>query len=220
MIMSASSNSVEPDYAALEKALVDTDPFPHIVVPHFIGKEDLARLFHAMPEISGGGSFPPSALRLSPPVASLVEQMQGQKLKQIIAKKLNLDLEDAPSMLTLRGWTREKDGRIHTDSLTKRVTILLYLNPAGEKWEKQDGCLRLLRSPHDIENYSQEIMPVDGTLVIFPNSAVAWHGHRQFVGQRYTIQLNYMTKDFRARVELYRHKISAFAKRFSKSHSN
>ena len=50
-------------------------------------------------------------------------------------------------MVTLRGASREKDGRIHTDSTAKRVTVLLYLNPDSESWAKQEGCLRLLRRP-------------------------------------------------------------------------
>ena len=37
-------------------------------------------------------------------------------------------------MATLRGQSREKDGRIHCDSTAKRVTVLLYLNPAGAEW--------------------------------------------------------------------------------------
>ena len=35
-------------------------------------------------------------------------------------------------MVTLRGWTNERDGYIHCDSAAKRVTVLLYLNPATE----------------------------------------------------------------------------------------
>ena len=213
--MTTSENTLHPDYAALAAAPICTEPFTHVVVPHFIRKEDLPRLFAAMPEITSGGSFPPSALTLSPLVQALVKQMEGPELRQLIAQKFNLDLAHAPSMLTIRGRTREKDGRIHTDSLAKRVTILLYLNPAGETWQKQEGCLRLLRGPHDIEDYAKEVQPVDGTLLIFPNGPTTWHGHRQFVGQRYTIQLNYMTQDARARSELRRHQISAIAKKFS-----
>lgn len=213
--MTTSENTLHPDYAALAAAPVCTEPFTHVVVPNFIRKEDLPRLFAAMPEITSGGSFPPSALTLSPLVQDLITQMEGPELRQLIAQKFNLDLAHAPSMLTIRGRTREKDGRIHTDSLAKRVTILLYLNPAGETWQKQEGCLRLLRGPHDIEDYAKEVQPVDGTLLIFPNGPTTWHGHRQFVGQRYTIQLNYMTQDARARSELRRHQISAIAKKFS-----
>lgn len=211
--MTTSESTIRPDYAALMQASVCAEPFTHIVVPHFIRKDDLPRLFASLPVIGSGGSFPPQSLKLSPLVQALVQEMEGPELRRIIAQKLDLDLESAPSMLTIRGRTREKDGRIHTDSTAKRVTILLYLNPAGPDWEKQEGCLRLLRSPHDIEDYAKEVRPVDGTLLVFPNGPTTWHGHKQFVGSRYTIQLNYMTEDAKARSELRRHKLSALAKK-------
>jgi hypothetical protein len=124
-----------------------------------------------------------------------------------------LDLNDAPVMITLRGRTREKDGRIHCDSTAKRVTVLLYLNPETDAWNRQDGCLRLLRGPTDIDDYAVEVPPVNGTLLVFPNGPTTWHGHRPFVGQRYAIQLNYMTNDDAARSELRRHRVSALVKR-------
>ena len=39
----------------------------------------------------------------------------------------------APTMVTLRGWRDERDGHIHCDSTAKRVTVLLYLNPATRR---------------------------------------------------------------------------------------
>lgn len=69
-------------------------------------------------------------------------------------------------MMTLRGMTREKDGRIHRDSDSKLVTILSYLNPPRPTWEKQEGCLRLLRGPRDIDDYAVEVKPVNATLLI------------------------------------------------------
>jgi len=61
----------------------------------------------------------------------------------------------------------------------------------------------------------REVPPVNGTLLVFPNGPTTWHGHKQFVGQRYVIQLNYMTTDATARSEMRRHKISAFIKRLT-----
>jgi hypothetical protein len=91
--------------------------------------------------------------------------------------------------------------------------VLLYLNEAAEAWSASDGCLRLLRNGHDIEDYAVEVPPVNGTLLIFPNGPSTWHGHKQFVGQRFSLQLNYMTTDDKARSELRRHRISALVKR-------
>ena len=203
------------DIPALDATPVSSDPFAHVVVPHFVPPAFLARIQGGLPAMASGGSYPPEALKLGPAAASLVEQMQGPALRDAIARKFGLDLADAPVMLTMRGRTREKDGRIHTDSEAKRVTVLLYLNPQTDAWAKQDGCLRLLRSATDLEDYAVEVPPVNGTLLVFPNGPTTWHGHRTFVGARHAIQLNYMTNDGRARSELRRHRWSAFVKRFA-----
>ena len=115
-------------------------------------------------------------------------------------------------MLTVRLATREKDGQIHTDSDAKRVTALLYLNPPGPPFDGQGGSLRLLRSAHDLEDFAVEVPPTRGTLLVFPNGPSTFHGHRTHVGQRHSVQLNYMTNDGRARSELRRHKLSALMK--------
>lgn len=204
---------VHLDYEALRHTPVAEKPFRHIIVPHFIGENDLQRVIAALPSMSSGGSFPPGSLRLKPLIKSLTRELQGSRLKKIIAEKFGLDLEDAPTMLTLRGSTREKDGRIHCDSVAKRVTILLYLNPESAAWSAQEGCLRLLNGPDDIEDYEVEIAPAHGTLAVFPNGPSAWHGHRPYIGPRYTIQLNYMATNAKARYELRRHRLSALMKR-------
>ncbi|MCW4590668.1 2OG-Fe(II) oxygenase [Gluconacetobacter entanii] len=202
-----------PDYAALENAAVATDPFPHAIVPHFIGPQDLRAAVASLPVFASGGSYPPSALRLSPLIRDLVAELEGPRLRDIIAAKFGLDLHGAPTMLTLRGRTRAQDGRIHRDSVCKRVTVLLYLNVDDTTWTRHEGCLRLLRGEHDIEDYATEVAPVNGTLLVFPNGTNTWHGHRRYVGARNTIQLNYMTDDSRARGELRRHRLSALTKR-------
>ncbi len=118
-------------------------------------------------------------------------------------------------MLTLRGRTRARDGRIHRDSVAKRVTVLLYLNPESESWARREGCLRLLRRGDDIEDYAVEVPPVNGTLLAFPNGEATWHGHRPYVGRRYAVQLNYMAEGAKARSEMRRHRLSAVLKRFA-----
>jgi SM-20-related protein len=203
------------DYQKLAETPVQTEPFPHIVVPNFVPPDSLRSVLADMPPLHRRGSFPPDSVRLGPAARDLVREMEGDLLRDLIAACFDLNLTDAPTMLTLRGWTSERDGRIHTDSTAKRVTALLYLNPATEAFGRQEGCLRLLRSPNDIEDYAIEVPPVNGTLLVFPNGASAWHGHRRFVGQRYSMQLNYMTTDDKARSELRRHRISAFVKRWT-----
>ena len=213
---SSSSRSAngDLDYEALNRLDVASDPFPHLVIRNFVPPRRLAEVLTDLPDIGGGGSYPPSALHLRGAARALVRELEGARLRDTVASRFGLDLGDSRTMLTLRGRTRRKDGQIHRDSTAKLVTLLLYLNPAGADWARQDGCLRLLRGPDDLEDYAVEVPPVDGTLLVFPNGPAAFHGHRTFVGRRYAIQLNYMATGAKARQELRRHRLSALLKRF------
>ena len=205
------------DYDRLAATPVAYDPFEHVVVPYFVPEPALSTVVGDLPPIQKGGSFPTGGLRLGAAGSALVTELEGPRLRAAIAGKFGLQLDDAPTMVTLRGQSREKDGRIHCDSTAKRVTVLLYLNPEGASWARQDGCLRLLRGPDDIEDYAVEVPPVNGTLLAFPNGPTTFHGHKQFVGRRYVVQLNYMTTDDKARYEMRRHRISAFLKRLTRA---
>src|SRR5262245_1880680 len=208
---------IDLDYAKLRATPIASDPFPHVVVPQFVPPAALDQVLADIPPLNKRGSFPPDAVRLGPAARALMTALEGPGMRSAIAERFALDLGNAPTMVTLRGWTSERDGRIHCDSLAKRVTVLLYLNRPGDAWSRQEGCLRLLRGPDDLENYAVEVPPVDGTVLIFPNGPTTWHGHRQFVGPRYSVQLNYMTTDQKARSEMRRHRISAFVKRLTRA---
>jgi hypothetical protein len=205
------------DYPALRATPVADDPFPHVVVPDFVPPATLRSVLADLPPLGKRGSFPVGGVALGPVARSLMEELEGDTLRDAIGGKFGLDLAGSPTMLTLRAWTTERDGQIHCDSAAKRVTVLLYLNPAGETWGQHDGCLRLLRGPRDLEDYAVEVPPVNGTLLVFPNTAQSWHGHKVFTGQRYSLQLNYMTTDAKARSELRRHRLSAFMKRLTRA---
>ena len=205
------------DFDAFRAAQVANDPFPHILLPRFIRAEALPAVFAALPPMKGRGSFPIEAVKLGGPAKNAIAALQGDEFRNIVAAKFGLDLKDAPSMVTLRGNSGPQDGQIHTDSSAKRVTILLYLNPGTENWERQEGCLRLLRGPENLEDYAAEVPPVNGTLLVFPNNPASWHGHKPFTGQRYVVQMNYMTTSTKAKTEMRRHHLSAFIKRLTRA---
>ena len=208
---------IDLDYAGLAATPVSDDPFTHVVARNFVPPASLAAVVEGLPSLGKGGSFPTEGLRLGSAAAALVRELEGPRFRAAVAGKFGLDLADAPTMVTLRGQSREKDGRIHCDSTAKRVTVLLYLNPETADWARQDGCLRLLRSPSDLDDYAVEVPPVNGTLLVFPNGPTTWHGHKQFVGRRYVVQLNWMTTDDKARYEMRRHRVSAFLKRLTRA---
>lgn len=201
------------DLQRLRETDISVEPFRHVVVPHFVPAEALDAVVRDLPEMRGRGSYPIESLRFGPAASALMETLDGPEFRAAIAGTFGLDLGNAPTMITLRGNSTERDGHIHCDSAAKRVTVLLYLNPANAAWARQEGCLRLLRNGDNLEDYAAEVPPVDGTLLVFPNGPTTWHGHKQYIGRRYVVQLNYMTDDFRARAELRRHRLSALVKR-------
>jgi len=132
--------------------------------------------------------------------------LTGPALRHVIEEKFEIDLGGRPTMLTVRGSSDGKDGRIHTDSNTKIITLLLYLNLT---WDHPEGRLRLLYGSTDLENYAREVAPVAGTMLAFRRSERSFHGHRAHVGERRTLQLNWVTEPAVVRRELTRHRWSA-----------
>jgi hypothetical protein len=198
------------DLAAFRATPLTPRPFPHLVVPGFLQPEALGAIHADYPRIDQPGSFPAESLTFGPAFRSLLEALQGPEMRRAFEEKFALDLRGRPTMVTVRGRCGRKDGGIHTDAVTKIITVLLYLNPT---WEEPGGRLRLLRSPDDIEDVILEVPPLEGTLLAFRRSANSWHGHRPFVGPRRVVQLNWVTSAGVRRRELARHRLSAWAKR-------
>ncbi len=206
------------DFDRLRACAVAHDPFAHLLLPNFVKPVALPGVVADLPSLRARGSFPINGLQLGAKARGLISALEGEDFRAIIAEKFQLDLTGAPLMTTLRGNSGAGDGQIHTDSSAKRVTILLYLNPGmGEAWARQEGCLRLLRSGSDLEDYALEVPPTDGALLVFPNGPTTFHGHRPFIGQRYVIQMNYMTTSAKARAEMRRHHLSALIKRLTRA---
>jgi hypothetical protein len=194
------------DYGRLSAARLVPEPFDHFVVPQFLEAHAIRGVLSDFPAIEKGGSFPLSRLQFGPGFASLIEELRGIALRSAVAEKFGIDLEGRPAMITVRGQSRRKDGRVHTDSVTKIVTVLLYLNP---EWKAEGGRLRLLRSKASLEDYFEEVPPEAGTAVFFRCTENAWHGHTPFVGERRAIQLNWVTDESVVRHEERRHRLSA-----------
>lgn len=197
------------NYAAAENAALQTEPFPYFIVPGFVTPEALEGAEMDYPAIAKPGSFPLPTLRYGDRFAQLMRELQDKPFAELVGKKLGMDLAKHPTMVTVRGQCRATDGQIHTDSKTKLVTVLLYMNG---KWEKPGGRLRLLRSNTSLADSFAEVPPEQGTLLVFKNQPNAWHGHESFEGQRRVIQLNWVTDQGVVLREQLRHRVSAFFK--------
>lgn len=196
--------------AALEKAPVQKDPFPFVVVPNFIEAGGLDRIEKDYPQISKPGSFPLETLRFGPGFSRFMKELRQPAFRDIMGEKLGIDLKGRPTTITVRGQAREKDGQIHLDSKSKLVTVLIYMNG---KWEADGGRLRLLNSPDNLDDMIMEVPPAQGTLLAFLNTPNAWHGHKSFQGERRVIQLNWVRDHWVVWREKSRHSVSAFFKK-------
>ena len=204
------------DKNQLNLAKVDNNFFPYFHVENalsnFLNSSDLVKDF---PDIDSGGSFPSDNLKEGD-IKKLVEELEGDEFKAILENKLGVNLKDAEVITTLRGFSRFKDGKIHTDSQSKIVTVLLYLN---KNWDNEIGNLRLLKKNNDLENYIQEISSEYGNLVAFKVTDNCWHGFMPFEGKRLSIQLNYIYPKS-LNMHKIRHKLSASFKKLISGSSN
>jgi hypothetical protein len=198
------------DLDAFEAAPLAREPFAFAMVPRFIRPQAMAAINADYPLVTHPGSFPLPTLKYGPAFAALIGAIEGPQFTAAVERKLGVDLKGRPTMVTARGVSAARDGQIHTDSRTKIVTVLLYMNNA---WEAPGGRLRLLRSPDNLEDMIAEVPPDEGTLLIFRNQPNAWHGFHPFEGPRRVIQLNWVTSKSVVRREQFRHKVSAFFKR-------
>jgi SM-20-related protein len=200
------------DLDRLRAAPLNHDPFDFIVVEQFLRADEQPFIFADFPDIRRHGSFPVEGLDYGPSFGHLVAALTGPALRNAIEDKFGIDLSERPTLLTVRGRSDGKDGRIHTDSKTKIITLLLYLNPV---WAPAEGRLRLLRRREDLEDYAKEVAPVAGMMVAFRRSERSFHGHHPHIGERRSLQLNWVTDESVVRRELGRHRWSARLKALS-----
>jgi len=180
------------------------------MVPRFVRPEAMGAINTDYPLVTHPGSFPLPTLEYGPAFARLMQAIQGPEFTHAVERKLGVDLAGRPTMVTARGVSAARDGQIHTDSRTKLITVLIYMNNA---WEAKTGRLRLLRSPDNLDDVIAEVPPDEGTLLAFKNEPNAWHGFHAFEGPRRVIQLNWVTDMGVVKREQFRHRVSAFFKR-------
>jgi SM-20-related protein len=197
-------------YDAIERVPLTKDPFEFVVVPNCMSADALKKLGADFPAVPGPGSHPPSELEIKGHFAALLQELESAQFREAVEQKFGIDLAQRPTMCTVRGYLQKKDGSIHTDSKTKIITVLLYLN---EGWDNDGGRLRLLRNGTDLEDYVAEVPPTNGSLLIFRRSDHSWHGHKPYEGPRRAIQFNWVTSSDVVKKEQARHRLSTRLKR-------
>jgi hypothetical protein len=200
------------DLAAFRAAPLIRQPFDYLILPGFVTSQACAAINADYPAIAEPGSYPLGQLSYGPAFQKLIDALEGDEFRVAFAEMFGLDLTGRPTTITVRGKCGTRDGNIHTDSGSKLITVLIYINPA---WEASGGRLRLLRNGYDLEDMVAEVPPTEGTLVAFRRSNNSWHGHKLFIGPRRVIQFNWVTGQRAAKLTGLRHGISALAKRIT-----
>ena len=200
------------NFELIKKAEINSEFYPFFTVQDvFLNKEDHNRITKDFPRINKGGSFPSDSVSYGESIQSLIDTLEGDQMRAILENKFQVHLKDKPVVSTFRGYSRMKDGKIHSDSKTKIITVLLYLN---ENWDESIGLLRMLKEKDNIDNYIIEIPASMGSMVAFKVTNNCWHGFIPFEGKRCSIQLNYLYKEALSQHN-FRHKLSSFFKKLS-----
>lgn len=198
------------DLEAFRSAPLTREPFQYLIVPGFVRPDARARINADYPKISERGSFPVAQLSYGAAFGEFLDELESEEFRAAFEEKFGLDLSGRPTTVTVRGQCSPKDGQIHTDSKSKIITVLIYMNPA---WEQSGGRLRLLNSGIDLDDMIVEVPPSEGTLLAFKRADNSWHGHKPFSGERRVIQFNWVTSEGNRRIAMLRHHVSAPFKR-------
>src|SRR3990167_9637677 len=111
---------------AIRKARLEKDPYPYMVIDNVIHPEALPKVVETFPTLLQRGSFPLNTISCSGHFDLLMKELQQPALRQMIGECFGMDLKDCPPMITVRGYTTERDGNIHADSKDKLITFLFY----------------------------------------------------------------------------------------------
>ncbi len=178
---------------AIASADVHNDPFRFMLAEGVLARDEAAQVRKDYPAINKPGYLPLSRLGAKGAFKALVEDLQGPELAELLSEKFGVNLRDKPRMVTVRRLSQRSDGGIHRDSRSKILTVLVYLN---DDWDGEDaGVLRVLRNGDGFDDYTLQVPPVYGNFFAFLRSDESWHGHLPFTGERYVVQMAYLTSD-------------------------
>jgi hypothetical protein len=203
---------LRPEIFGQASARIQRDPFPTAVVPGALPDDVRATIAADFPQYTKAGFFPYDTNECGPAVRQLVEEMCSPAFADALGNQLGVErLSQYPTIVTIRKWSKDTDGRIHNDSKSKIVTALLYLN---ETWPNtSDGCFRFLSSPESFDHLiGEEVKPLYGTFTAFRRTENSWHGHPPYTGERRVIQVAWLTSREELERKLKRGRFTRFLK--------
>ncbi len=185
---------------ALREQFQKAQPFPHLVVDHFLQPDFCQQLLKEFPGFDeklalnefgevGRKAVQEQLPRIGPAYRRLDYLLRSPEFLAFLS-----DITGIPELLYdpayVGGGTHENlDGQdldVHVDfnmhpktHLHRRLNLILFLNP---EWQEQwGGCLQLHRNPWvpPEEDQIVTVAPLLNRMAIFETSEVSWHGFRR-----------------------------------------
>jgi len=203
------------DPARLDRpdTVVQQSPFSFLIAHGQLPQEARGDLDRDFPRYSSAGFFPYDPEECGPSVNAVITELTSPDFASAVGTRLGIDnLGEYPTLVTLCRMLNKRHGTIHTDSKSKVVTALLYLNA---DWpDTSEGCLRFLERIDDIDSLVvPELAPLYGELAAFKRSENSFHGHLPHEGERRVIQVAWLTSE---KEKLRKTKRGKFSRLFKK----
>jgi len=197
------------DIDVIRKAELKLDPFEYFIGSDFVRKESIPPLQANFPDFKTAGFHPVPDEAMKGAFGEAIRELGGEEMTAALSEKFGVDFTPFPRFITVRKISAAHEGRIHCDSESKVMSLLLYLN---EGWSSPDGRLRVLRGEKSFDDYAAEVDPKVGTVFAFMRRDHSWHGHTPFVGERRVIQVAWLRSQDEIDRKSKRHKMSGFLK--------
>ncbi|MBS0212101.1 MAG: 2OG-Fe(II) oxygenase [Proteobacteria bacterium] len=168
-------------------------PFDFLIAQGMLradARDELQRDFPRYPE---AGFFPHKAADCGPTINRLIAEITAPAFADALGEQLGVPaMSKLPALATLCSRLNRRHGTIHTDSRSKVVTALVYLESAWPHGSA--GCLRFLQRIDAIDALvAPELQPTYGHIAAFRRADHSFHGHLPFEGERRVIQIAWLT---------------------------
>lgn len=210
----ASSALQTIDLAALKRAPVSADPFPHFQGANILRADAIDAVERDFPKLQSAGFLTLSEIKAEGAFAQFLEELQGAEVANAVSSLLNFDLRARPRLVTVMRLCPKRAGRIHTDGKVKLATMLVYFNRAWTAGHA--GAIRALRSETDMEGYAAEVEPLMGNFFGFLRSEHSWHGHLPFEGERKVVQITWLESEEAVERKKRNNAVAQFFKSFGR----
>lgn len=193
--------------------MVRQQPFAFLIASGQVPETASTDLDRDFPRYPSAGFFPYERADCGPAINQLIDELTSPGFADAIGAHLGVpNLGKYPHLVTICRALNKRHGTIHTDSKSKIVTALVYLN---EHWpDISEGCLRFLNRIDDIDDLAvPEVRPIYGNLVAFRRADNSFHGHLPHEGERRVIQVAWLTSEDEKLRKTRRGKLSRLFKR-------